>query len=65
MFKSFNYILSKLKLDAVTFCSMKSNNFDEMDHYQEGPDEQLKRKVSFTKDVQESIDNARSTSFYP
>ena len=54
MFKRF---LSKLKLDAVTFCSMKSNNFYEMDHYQEGLDEQLIRKVSFTKDVQESIDN--------
>ena len=53
MSKSFNYILSKLKLDAMTFCSMKSNNFYEMiqDHYQEELDEQLIRKVSFTKDV--------------
>ena len=53
MSKSFNYILSKLKLDAMTFCSMKSNNFYEMvqDHYQEGLDEQLICKVSFTKDV--------------
>ena len=42
MSKSFNYILSKLNLDAITFC-MKSNNFYEMvqDHYQEGFDEQL------------------------
>ena len=38
MSKSFNYILSKLKFDAITFCSMKSNNFYEMvqDHYKEG-----------------------------
>ena len=59
MSKSCNYILSKLKLDAMTFCNMKSNNFYEMvqDHYQEGLDEQLVRKVSFTKDVLESIDN--------
>ena len=66
MSKSFNYILSKFKLDAMTFCSMKSNNFYEMvqDHYQEGLDEQLIRKVSFTKDVLESIDNACSTSFF-
>ena len=60
MSKSFNYILSKLKLDAITFCSMKSYNFYEMVqyHYQEGLDEQLIRKVSFTTDVLESIDNA-------
>ena len=65
MFNSFNYILSKLKPDAMTFCIMKSNNFYEMvqDHYQEGLDEQLMRKVSFTKDVLESIDNVWSTSF--
>ena len=64
MYKSFNYILSKLNLDAMTFCSMKSNNFYEMvqDHYQEGLDEQLIHKVSFTKDVLENIDNACSTS---
>ena len=63
MSKSFNYILSKLKLDTMTFSSMKSNNFYEMvqDHYQEGLDEQL--IVSFTKDVLESTDNACSTSF--
>ena len=30
---------------------------------QEGQDEQLIRKVSFTKDVLESTDNACSTSF--
>ena len=49
----------------MTFCSMKLSNFYEMvqDHYQEGLDEQLIRKVSFTKDVLESIDNACSTSF--
>ena len=65
MSKSFNYILSKLKLDAMTFCSMKSNNFYEMvqDHYQEGLDEQLIRRLSITKDVLESIDNACSASF--
>ena len=59
MSKSFNYVLSKLKLDAMTLCSMKSTNFYEMvqDHYQEGLDEQLIRKVSFTKDVLESTDN--------
>ena len=64
--KRFNYILSKLKLDAMTFCSMKSNNFYEMveDHYQEGLDEQIIRKVSFTKDMLESIDNASSTYFF-
>ena len=43
MSESFNYILSKLKLDAITFCIVKSNNFYKMvqDHYQEGLDEQL------------------------
>ena len=51
MSKRFNYILSKLKLDAMTFSSMKLNNFYEMvqDHYEEGIDEQLIRKVPFTK----------------
>ena len=29
MSKNFDYILSKLKLDGMTFCSMKSNNFYE------------------------------------
>ena len=61
--KSFNYILSKLKLDAMTFCSIKSNFYKMVqDHYQEGLDEQLICKVSFTKDVLECIDNACSTS---
>ena len=32
-------------------------------HYQKGLDEQLIRKVLFTKDVLESIDNASSASF--
>ena len=65
MSKRFNYILSKLKLDAMTLCSMKSNNFYEMvqDHYEEGLNEQLIRKVSFTKYMLESIDNACSTYF--
>ena len=50
----------------MTFCSMISNNFYEMvqGHYHEGLDEQLIRKVSFTKDVLKSIDNACSTSFF-
>ena len=41
--KSFSHILSKLKVDLMTFCNMKSNNFYEMvqDHYQERLDEQL------------------------
>ena len=33
------------------------------DHHQVGLGEQLIRKVSFTKDALESIDNACSTSF--
>ena len=51
--------------DAMTFCSMISNNFyvRVQDHYQEGLDEQLIRKVLFTKDVLKSTDNACSTSF--
>ena len=65
MYKSLNNMLFQLKLDAMTFCNMKSKNLYEMDqdHHQEGLDEQLMCKVSFAKDVLESTDNACSTSF--
>ena len=65
MSKGFNYTLSKLKLYTLTLCSMKSNNFYEIVqfHCQVGLVEQLICKVSFTKDVMDSIDNSCSNYF--
>lgn len=65
MSKSFNYIMSKFKLDAMTFFRMKSNQFYGMiqDHYQEGLDDELVCRVSFAKDVLHNINNVGSSSF--
>ena len=51
MSNSFSYTLSQFKLDATTFCNMKSNYFYYIiqNHYQKGLDEKLLNTVSWQR----------------
>ena len=62
MSTSFSYTLSQFKLDATTFCNMKSNYFYYIiqNHYQKGLDEKLLNTVSLAKDVLNNIESACS-----
>ena len=57
MSKSFNYqyTLSQFKLDAMTFCNIKSTGsyfyYIIQNYYQKGLDEKLLNRVSLAKDV--------------
>ena len=63
MSKRFSYTLSQFKLNATTFCNMKSNYFYYIIHnlYQKGLDEKLLNTVSLAKDVLNNIENTCST----
>ena len=60
MSSSFSYTLSQFKLDATTFCNMKSNYFYYIiqNHYQKGLGEKLLNTVSLAKDVLSNTENA-------
>ena len=60
MSNSFSYTLSQFKLDATTFCNMKSNYFYYIiqNHYQKGLDE--KEHSFLAKDVLSNKENACS-----
>ena len=63
MSKRFSYTFFQFKLDATTFCNMKSNYFYYIIQtlYQKGLDETLLNTVSLAKDVLSNIKNACST----